>query len=193
MTLRILCIATMSAALLLSGCESQEQPAAKTAPHQVVKPEKPIKTEAPVKAAEAVKEEVVKTVEEAVKATEEKAEETVKEATEMAEETVKEVEDKATMMEKKIVAAVPEMPAAPKTEDVAATVSGPDEVVFKASYGNVTLPHTMHAEAYDCSTCHGESTPGSVTLGKEAAHKLCKGCHKDEGAGPTSCKGCHKK
>lgn len=48
----------------------------------------------------------------------------------------------------------------------------------------------------DCKKCH-ENSPGKIKeLGKDWAHKTCKGCH-TEGfngkKGPTACTGCHKK
>lgn len=76
-------------------------------------------------------------------------------------------------------------------EMVEATTS--ETIVFEASYGDVTFPHTVHADTYDCATCHGEGTPGSLDLDKDKAHALCRDCHKEEGAGPTGCRDCHKK
>jgi predicted CXXCH cytochrome family protein len=45
----------------------------------------------------------------------------------------------------------------------------------------------------ECKTCHGEGTPAKIELEKDAAHALCKDCHKTKGAGPTKCGDCHKK
>lgn len=72
-------------------------------------------------------------------------------------------------------------------------LAGPEFVTFDASQGKVTLPHSTHAKAYPCTTCHGVGTPGNISLGKDAAHDLCRSCHKEKGAGPTTCTGCHKK
>ncbi len=58
--------------------------------------------------------------------------------------------------------------------------------------GAVPLPHQVHAEAYDCATCHGPDEPGKFNLEKDQAHELCKGCHVKEGKGPTGCKDCHQ-
>ncbi|WP_432822217.1 hypothetical protein [Trichloromonas sp.] len=69
----------------------------------------------------------------------------------------------------------------------------PETIVIEASYGKVTLPHQMHADAFDCAACHGEGTPGALDLGKDKAHALCKGCHQEKAAGPTKCTGCHVK
>ncbi|ABQ28267.1 cytochrome c3 family protein [Geotalea uraniireducens] len=68
-----------------------------------------------------------------------------------------------------------------------------DTVVLKAKNGNVTFDHKKHSATGDCKSCHGEGTPAKLTLGKDAAHKLCKGCHETKKAGPTKCGECHKK
>lgn len=68
-----------------------------------------------------------------------------------------------------------------------------DTVVLKAKNGNVTFNHKKHSATGDCKSCHGEGTPAKLTLGKDAAHKLCKGCHETKKAGPTKCGECHKK
>lgn len=90
-------------------------------------------------------------------------------------------------------AAVATTMAAGKAVDAAKQAVSPETIVFEASYGNVTFPHAVHSASYDCSTCHGEATPGLFDLDKEKAHVLCKDCHKNIGAGPTDCKGCHTK
>ena len=68
-----------------------------------------------------------------------------------------------------------------------------DTVVLKAKNGNISFNHKAHSATNDCKTCHGEGTPGKLTLGKDAAHKLCKGCHETKKQGPTKCGECHKK
>ena len=83
-------------------------------------------------------------------------------------------------------APAPQQPAAP-------TAKVPDSVILAASQGQVNLPHLVHAKAFPCATCHGDGTPGKIGLGKDAAHNLCRDCHKAKGAGPTTCAGCHKK
>jgi flavoprotein len=69
-----------------------------------------------------------------------------------------------------------------------------DVMTFPASMGAVTFPHKMHQEKLkDCKICHAKG-PGKIEgFGKDWAHKTCKGCHTDKGAGPTKCSGCHKK
>lgn len=70
----------------------------------------------------------------------------------------------------------------------------PDSVTLKAKNGNVTFDHKKHsADPASCKGCHGEGTPAKLTLGKEAAHKLCKDCHTAKKKGPTKCGECHKK
>lgn len=75
----------------------------------------------------------------------------------------------------------------------ASAVMAADTVVLKAKNGNVTFNHKAHSASGDCKACHGEAAPGKLTLGKDAAHKLCKGCHETKKAGPTKCGECHKK
>ena len=79
------------------------------------------------------------------------------------------------------------MGVAPKVEDI------PETIVLKAKNGNVTFPHQAHAKTMDCATCH-QGTPGPIAdFGKDKAHALCTGCHKEKNAGPTKCSECHKK
>ncbi len=68
----------------------------------------------------------------------------------------------------------------------------PETVTLNAKNGNVTFNHKEHSAKMECSTCH-QGEPGKMELDKDAAHKLCKGCHQDKGAGPTKCGECHKK
>ncbi|MEJ2199795.1 MAG: cytochrome c3 family protein [Desulfuromonadaceae bacterium] len=69
----------------------------------------------------------------------------------------------------------------------------PAEVSFDTNYGKVILSHEKHAEAFACALCHGQGEPGPLVLGKTKAHVLCKGCHMEQGAGPTKCNTCHEK
>ncbi|MDD2899458.1 MAG: cytochrome c3 family protein [Desulfuromonadaceae bacterium] len=79
----------------------------------------------------------------------------------------------------------------------AGTALAADVIELPASMGKVTFPHKKHQEMLkDCKKCH-EKGPGKIKeLGKDWAHKTCKGCH-TEGfngkKGPTACKDCHKK
>lgn len=76
----------------------------------------------------------------------------------------------------------------------AGAVLAADTMTFPAKNGDVTFHHKMHQEKLkDCKKCH-EKTPGKIEgFGKDWAHKTCKGCHADTGAGPTKCSECHKK
>lgn len=76
----------------------------------------------------------------------------------------------------------------------ASLVQAEDIKTFPAKPGNVTFNHKKHQEMLkDCKICH-EKGPGKIEgFGKEWAHKTCKGCHTDKGAGPTKCFDCHKK
>jgi hypothetical protein len=87
--------------------------------------------------------------------------------------------------------AEPAKPAAPTAAAKPPQVA--DTLVLEASQGKVTLPHLMHAKQFPCATCHGEATPGKITLDKDTAHALCRECHQAKGMGPTACGGCHKK
>jgi flavoprotein len=76
----------------------------------------------------------------------------------------------------------------------AVTVFAADTMTFQTKNGQVTFPHKKHQEMLkECKICH-EKGPGKIEgFGKDWAHKTCKGCHADKGAGPTKCSECHKK
>jgi hypothetical protein len=153
--------------LMVVACGSQEQPVASPAPPPAAVPASPAtppaEPAAPPAPAPAPPSEAVQAVTEAPKA--------VTEA------------PKAVAEAPKAVAPAP----APVSIDV------PERVTLEASQGPVTLSHLDHAKSFPCATCHGDGTPGALRLGKDAAHSLCRDCHKAKGAGPTSCTGCHKK
>jgi hypothetical protein len=73
--------------------------------------------------------------------------------------------------------------------------AGPETIELPASMGKVTFHHKLHQDMLkDCTKCHATPTGGKIAeLGKDWAHKTCKGCHSEMGKGPTSCKDCHKK
>lgn len=77
---------------------------------------------------------------------------------------------------------------------LAVSASAADVVELPASMGKVTFPHKKHQEMLkDCHKCH-EKGPGKIAeLGKDWAHKTCKGCHQELKRGPVGCKDCHKK
>ncbi|MCM0080914.1 cytochrome c family protein [Geomonas sp. Red32] len=75
-----------------------------------------------------------------------------------------------------------------------ALAAGPATIVLHASKGDVTFPHKEHQEKMACTACHENDKGGKIAaLGKDWAHKTCKGCHSEKGKGPTGCNGCHKK
>ncbi len=76
---------------------------------------------------------------------------------------------------------------------VASVAGAADMMTMNAKTGDVTFNHKVHGDSMGCKACHGEGTPGKLTLGKDPAHKLCKGCHDTKKAGPTKCMDCHKK
>jgi flavoprotein len=77
---------------------------------------------------------------------------------------------------------------------VAAMAEGPEIIALPAKMGTVTFRHKEHQERLkDCKICH-EKDPGKIeALGKDWAHKTCKGCHEVGKTGPTKCNDCHKK
>ncbi|MDH4320577.1 MAG: cytochrome c family protein [Desulfobulbaceae bacterium] len=83
--------------------------------------------------------------------------------------------------------------AGEKMQQAADALSAPETVVLDNKNGKVTLPHRQHGKALGCAACHGDKAPGAMALGKDKAHALCKGCHKEKGTGPTACTGCHEK
>jgi hypothetical protein len=76
----------------------------------------------------------------------------------------------------------------------AGTAFASDVIDLPASMGKVSFPHKKHQEVLkSCKKCH-EKGPGKIAeLGKDWAHKTCKGCHAEMKKGPTDCKDCHKK
>jgi hypothetical protein len=75
-----------------------------------------------------------------------------------------------------------------------ALAAGPETITLNAKMGNVTFPHKKHQEVLkSCKPCH-EKAPGKIEgIGKDWAHKTCKGCHTEKAKGPTKCSECHKK
>jgi hypothetical protein len=76
----------------------------------------------------------------------------------------------------------------------AGTVFAAEIIELPASMGKVSFPHKKHQDILkDCSKCHAKG-PGKIAeLGKDWAHKTCKGCHTEMKKGPTSCGDCHKR
>lgn len=76
----------------------------------------------------------------------------------------------------------------------AGAVLAADVITMQAKNGNVTFNHKKHQESLkDCKVCHEKGAGKIEGFGKDWAHKSCKGCHADKGAGPTKCADCHKK
>ena len=214
--IRLLTLVVMSLALALFGCGQSEEPKPKQQIEKAVsvKPAEPAETAAgeAKEATEVVTEKAADVKDHAESAVKETVEETKAIAAAAADET-QEVASQANETTKETIAeaqeatseAVETVVEESKGADIATTAAvggavetaqqavSPKTVVLEASYGKVTFPHILHAEAYDCTTCHGEGPPGTLGLGKEKAHALCKGCHKEVGAGPTGCKDCHVK
>lgn len=76
----------------------------------------------------------------------------------------------------------------------AGAVLAADTITLPAKNGDVTFTHKKHQEILkDCKICHEKGAGKMEGFGKDLAHKTCKGCHADKGAGPTKCAECHKK
>jgi len=68
-----------------------------------------------------------------------------------------------------------------------------DTITLPTKNGDVTFDHVKHG-AQGCTKCHVSEKGGKIEgLGKDWAHKTCKGCHQEKGMGPTKCGECHKK
>lgn len=92
-------------------------------------------------------------------------------------------------------AKAPPTPAAPAPEAGKAKppTAGPGKVVYPASLGKVTFDHASHARRGECGACHDSKPPKKIALTKDTAHRLCKGCHEKQAAGPVKCTACHLK
>jgi opacity protein-like surface antigen len=68
-------------------------------------------------------------------------------------------------------------------------------VVLPAKNGDVTFNHLKHKDVKgNCTACHENEKGGKIVgIGKDWAHKTCKGCHEEMKQGPTGCTGCHVK
>jgi len=72
----------------------------------------------------------------------------------------------------------------------------PATLTFETKNGKVAFTHKAHTDKLggDCTKCHATKAGGKIAgFSKDSAHKLCQGCHKDGGKGPTKCAECHKK
>ena len=72
-----------------------------------------------------------------------------------------------------------------------------DVISLPAKNGNVAFPHAKHLAIKlekGCTSCHESDKGGKIAgLGKDWAHKTCKGCHEEMKKGPVKCGECHKK
>ena len=67
-------------------------------------------------------------------------------------------------------------------------------IQLPAKNGAVTFSHKEHQELLKgCKKCHATPKGKIDELGKDWAHKTCKGCHVDMKKGPVKCAECHKK
>lgn len=185
---KIMTVGAMFLALALFGCDSPEEPeSARETEERIQEKTKPVAeegAETEEQREEALKE-AAKETEKAAEAAADKTEDMMAEAEGETEEAIEATEEKATEVSEETTEA-----AGKAAEEVEEAVS-PETLVLEASFGDITFPHAMHSNAYDCTTCHGEGEPGLLGLEKDEAHSLCKGCHEEEGAGPTGCKDCH--
>jgi hypothetical protein len=58
-------------------------------------------------------------------------------------------------------------------------------------FGEIILPHQLHVEMYNCSTCHATNPPGKINKTKKEFHDLCRKCHTQLKQGPIKCRSCH--
>lgn len=194
------------AILLTFGCGKNEQTEDKTAPEAA-------KVEAPEKVVEKTEPSDNKMVENVEQSTDNVADKTAEIASQVQEKATEVVETAAQVVEEKaeeathVVASAVETgkeaavsaattvkeKAAAMMETVAPAATSEGEIVMDNSYGKVTFSHKTHSESFDCKTCHGVGEPGALTLGKDKAHEICKGCHIEKAAGPTKCSECHVK
>ncbi len=69
--------------------------------------------------------------------------------------------------------------------------------VEKQKIGCEKCHHKDPQDPKACTACHGKEAKGAQPAAKDAFHKRCQGCHKEEAAkglnAPTKCMECHKK
>lgn len=99
-----------------------------------------------------------------------------------------------TEVETKKTAATVAVKAKPAPAPATAALPAPPKTVsYKATNGTVIFNHQQHSVSHPCKSCHPAAPPAKIAINKEKAHLLCKGCHQQNGSGPTQCSGCHKK
>lgn len=192
---RVLWLAVITAGLIFYGCDSPEQPKPPSAPavQQPMTEAKAPSAQGPAAASTTPALEVTEKAQEPA----EKAAAVASAAPAPPEKNVVTVVDQAAAnvgeSAGKAAKQVETATSAATASETAKQLAAPGEIILEAGNGNVTFPHGMHAEAFACTTCHSEAPPAAFGISKDIAHKLCKDCHKSQGAGPTVCNGCHKK
>ncbi|WP_243336556.1 cytochrome c3 family protein [Anaeromyxobacter soli] len=71
--------------------------------------------------------------------------------------------------------------------------AAPQQISLKTrTFGTVTVDHPAHlARRAHCVSCHGEGPIQKIEFTPKLAHERCRGCHKEQQAGPLTCRGCH--
>nr|WP_320050945.1 cytochrome c3 family protein [uncultured Desulfuromonas sp.] len=80
--------------------------------------------------------------------------------------------------------------ALPKAEQATTSIVS---VELQCDFGPIFFNHRNHTEMMSCDTCHTSTPPGKIVKSKKEFHATCRGCHADNGAGPTKCRECHKR
>lgn len=82
----------------------------------------------------------------------------------------------------------------------------------QAKKAPVVFPHKAHADVNECTVCHHTAKgkddaqscfechgkdpnapdPSAMGAKENPFHILCRGCHQEQGKGPTKCNECHK-
>lgn len=76
-----------------------------------------------------------------------------------------------------------------------------DLLIFPNSKGEVVFRHSKHLKSlkeHECIRCHRIENPTLKNIQSRfedhrIAHSFCKGCHRDQGKGPTECHQCHNR
>lgn len=91
----------------------------------------------------------------------------------------------------------------------------PDTITIEKAQAEkpaVVFPHGDHAKKFDCLKCHHKAAskdevascfkchgvdpdapdPSVASAKENPFHIRCRGCHKEQGLGPSKCSGCHR-
>jgi len=74
-----------------------------------------------------------------------------------------------------------------------------DLLVFPSGKGEVIFSHSVHMKSLneqECIRCHRIEHPNLKNIQSRfedhrIAHSFCKGCHREQGKGPSECHQCH--